>query len=351
MVDAVHAETGQRLSYSAIRSAVRNHPRYKAPAGPVNEAALGEQLLLLVQKERPKLYICDKLKISERMLAATIEDLKDGGHQFNESKETIVICRALVPEENVYKRDWLGDKIIRFGVVADTHLGNRWEQTTHLHNIYDIFAGEGIKTVYHAGDITDGFYKSRPGHIYELHKIGADEQADYVVKVYPRRAGVVTEFITGNHDNQHIINGGANVGIRIAAGRDDMVYLGMDNARIKLTPNCTLEINHPGDGNAYALSYALQKLIDSITGGEKPNVLLNGHHHKAFLMPTYRNILAYEAGTFEAQTPFMKSKKLAAHVGGFIVELRVDETGTIKRCISEFFPYYKMIKDDFLNWQ
>jgi len=351
MVDAVYSATGQNISYDKIRQALRKHTSYKATPDPVDEAALGGQILKAVARECNKKDLCSKLKISERMLTAALEDLKEGGYMFNETTDTIILCRSTFPEENVFELDWQGDKIIRFGVVADTHLCNKWQQLTYLNDIYDIFAHEGIDTIYHVGDMTDGYYRNRPGHIYELFKIGADEQADYATLMYPKRPGITTSFITGNHDHTHIINGGANVGTRIARERTDMIYLGMDNAKVKLTPNCILELNHPGDGSAYALSYALQKTIDAMSGGEKPNILLNGHHHKAFVMPNYRNILSFECGTFEAQTPFMKGKKLAAHIGGYIIEVRVDEEGTIKRCINEFFPYYKINKDDYLNWQ
>jgi predicted phosphodiesterase len=310
-------------------------------------AILEDLLLKLLTKACGKADICKKLGVTDRVLKAVLADLKEAGYVFAETNETVMLCRSCAPEENIYELDWQGDKIIRFGVVSDTHLCNKWQQLTHLNNIYDIFTHEGIDTVYHAGDVTDGYYKNRAGHIYELFRVGADEQSEYVVKNYPCRPGLTTKFITGNHDATHIINGGANVGIRIAKDRADMEYLGMDNAKIKLTPNCTLEVNHPGDGSAYALSYALQKLIDSMQGGEKPNVLINGHHHKAFFMPTYRNILSYEAATFEAQTPWMKGRKIASHVGGWIIELRVDDGGTIKRCITEFFPYYKMLKNDY----
>lgn len=125
-----------------------------------------------------------------------------------------------------------------------------------------------------------------------------------------------------------------------------MVYLGCNNAKIHITPNCILELNHPGDGAAYALSYTIQKLIDSITGGDKPNILINGHHHKAMYL-FYRNIHAFEAGTTENQTPWMKGKKLAAHIGGWIIAVHVDKDGTITRCNSEFIPLYKPLENDY----
>ena len=85
--------------------------------------------------------------------------------------------------------------------------------------------------------------------------------------------------------------------------------MGQLNARVYLTPNCILELNHPLDGAAYALSYSLQKYIESMQGGTKPNILLNGHHHKAMYL-FYRNVHAFEAGTFQAQSSWMKGSDL-----------------------------------------
>jgi hypothetical protein len=86
--------------------------------------------------------------------------------------------------------------------------------------------------------------------------------------------------------------------------------------------------------------------MDSMSGGEKPNILINGHHHKMMYL-FYRNIHAFEAGTTCAQTPWMKGKRIAAHVGGWIIEVHVNDEGTITRCNSEFFPFYKMVEHDY----
>src|SRR5690606_15237948 len=118
----------------------------------------------------------------------------------------------------------------------------------------------------------------------EIFVHGADDQARYVIEKHPYRIGIVTRFILGNHDTSHIKNGGHNIGIPITSKREDLQYLGIYNAKINITPNCVVELNHPLDGASYALSYSLQKLIDSMSGGDKPNILLNGHHHKLFYM-------------------------------------------------------------------
>jgi hypothetical protein len=255
------------------------------------------------------------------------------------------LLKQLYTSENKHTENWNGEQIIRFGVVSDCHLCSKYQQLTFLNHLYDIFQSEGISTVYNPGDITEG-YKMRLGHEFEIFKFGADEQADYVIDVYPKRTGIVTKYITGNHDHSHIKNGGTDIGKIISNKRDDMVYLGMANAKVYITENCIVELNHPLDGASYALSYAPQKTIDAMSGGTKPNILLNGHHHKIFYM-LYRNIHAYECGTTQAQTPWMLGKRLAANVGGLIIEVHVDKEGTITRCKGEYIPQYIALKNDY----
>ena len=75
-------------------------------------------------------------------------------------------------------------------------------------------------------------------------------------------------------------------------------------------------------------------------------ILLNGHHHK-FLTMFYRNIHAIEVPCTEAQTNYMKSKRLAAHMGGLVLDIYVDEEGTIDRFCVELIPLYKAIENDY----
>jgi predicted phosphodiesterase/biotin operon repressor len=309
---------------------------------PIN---LQDSILKELSRECAISYLVEKYKQSERVIRATIEDIKEAGYQITEIDGQYKLCRDIVNTENKHAEEWTGEKIIRFGVVSDNHLCSRWQQLTFLNYLYDLFKSEGIETVYNCGDITEGF-KMRQGHEHEIFKYGADDQAQYVIDVYPERPGIVTKFITGNHDHSHIKNGGVDIGKRIADKRPDMIYLGLSNAHVNITPNCIVELNHPLDGAAYALSYAPQKTIDAMSGGEKPNILLNGHHHKIFYM-MYRNIHCYETGTTQAQTPWMRGKRIAANVGGLIVEVHVDEEGTITRCKGEYIPQYKSIENDY----
>ena len=262
------------------------------------------------------------------------------------TEEKRVAIQNQEPEHHDGK--WDGTTTLRFAIMGDTQFGSRYAQISYLHDFYDICKAEGIRTVYHTGDVTDGL-KMRVGHEYELYEISADEMRDDVVNNYPKREGITTYFITGNHDASIYKHVGYDIGQAIANLRPDMKYLGRDCAVVDLTPNCTLELRHPWDGTAYALSYKMQKMIEAMEADSKPNILAVGHYHKAEYL-FYRNVHALQTGCFQGQTPWMRGKSISAHMGGWVVTVTVDQDGTIVRFAPEFIPFYKSGKDDWRNW-
>jgi hypothetical protein len=291
---------------------------------------------------------CEKYKQSERIILATIEDIRDLGYQIVNDGDKLKLCNLVLPQDNRITSNWKGEKIIRFGLYGDTQFNSKYCQITHLHNYFDILKSEGIPVAYHTGDIDEG-EEMRAGHKYECYSQGADDHVKEIVKTHPK--GTEICFISGNHDHSIIKRCGYDIGYAIQSQRPDMKYLGQNCATIELTPNCTLELRHPGDGTAYAYSYKPQKIVEAIQGGDKPKIMGIGHYHKAEYLPENRNVHTFQTGCFQAQTPWMKSKGIAAHVGGWIVEIHVDDEGTVTRCKGEFIPYYKMIRDDYLNYK
>lgn len=310
---------------------------------PVHEA-----LMAALAKGADLNGLAQKLGTTQRVAEAMIQDAREQGYNVQESAGSIRLNKVSLQAENHVKQSWNGEKIIRFGLMGDTQLGCIDTQITHLHALYDRYQSEGITQVYHTGDITDG-EKMRPGHEYELYVHGADAQVAHTVKVYPQRPGIVTDFITGNHDYSFIKTIGLDIGRQIANQRPDMRYRGYMSAVVELSPHCTLELRHPQDGTAYALSYKIQKIIEAMSSGEKPNILAVGHYHKLEQM-FYRNVHAFQTACLCAQTNWMRGKNIAAIVGGWIIEAHVDDEGTVTRIRPEFFPFYKMIRDDFKNW-
>ena len=257
----------------------------------------------------------------------------------------ITVVRNVEPTK--HKRKWDGATEIKIAVIGDTHLGSKYTQFKHLNDFYDVCKSEGVKDVYHVGDLTDGL-KMRPGHEYELYVTSADDMIDDVIEKYPSRKGVITHFITGNHDASIYKHVGYDIGKTISERREDMDYLGRDCAVINLTSKCTLELRHPWDGTAYALSYKPQKMIEAMESDSKPNILAIGHYHKAEYL-FYRNVHTIQTGSFQGQTPFTRGKGISVNLGGWIITIQVMKDGSIKSIIPQFIPYYKSISNDYKN--
>jgi hypothetical protein len=145
----------------------------------------------------------------------------------------------------------------------------------------------------------------------------------------PKVKGVTTHFITGNHDNSFKKEIGLVPGPEIAAVRPDWKFVGQDIGTVTLKARGGFQFRvmlvHPDGGTSYATSYRLQKMIESISGGQKPDMLAEGHFHKALTLPNYRNVYGVESGSFVSQTPFMARKGIAAAVGGWIVTVTLND--------------------------
>jgi len=226
-----------------------------------------------------------------------------------------------------------------FGLTGDTHMGCLYHHNSALHGFYDLLKERGVKVVYNTGDLLAG-HKVYRGMEFELRDIGLDAQVARVQKDHPDN-GIITRFITGNHDASFKHEAGVVAGRVIQSARPDMEFLGEEQARVEMmTPNgkFTLMLLHPGGGSSYALSYRPQKIVESLEGGTKPDMIAIGHYHKADFMPSYRNVAAIQTGTFQRQTPFMARQGLAAHVGGWIVEVIKGKGHNVIK--AEFVAFY-----------
>lgn len=226
------------------------------------------------------------------------------------------------------------------GLTGDNHLGSKYARLDVLNDLYDRFAREKVSTVLNTGNWIDGEARF---NVHDLVVHGFDAQLRYLAEHYPRRKGVVTHAVWGDdHEGWYGQRFGVDVGRRAEqvmrdAGRTDWHDLGFMEANVVLRNRNTgkeaaMLVVHPGGGSAYATSYTMQKLVESLDGGEKPAVLAAGHYHKLEVL-NVRNVWAVQTGTTQDQTPFMRKKKLEAHVGGMVLRLEQDpDTGAIIEC-------------------
>jgi predicted phosphodiesterase len=228
---------------------------------------------------------------------------------------------------------------IRIGVFGDTHIGSKFYDAQLMKYAAEVFNKKDIDFVVHVGDITEGHYESRrAGSVFELTEVGGDAQVERAVKEL-RQIKKPIYAITGNHEHNTFFKlCGFDVGKQIATQLPNFHYLGNMQATINLPHGNKLEILHPGGGSSYALSYRPQKIVESLEGGNKPNILLIGHYHKAMSM-YYRNVHVVQTGTLQSQSSFMREHGLAAHKGFYVLDIEVGKNGVKKFC-PEFYPAY-----------
>ena len=224
----------------------------------------------------------------------------------------------------------------RIGVMGDVHFGSKY----CLYELVDIafreFEKEGCDIVCQVGDLTEGM-SNRPGHVYELDRIGYHEQKKVAIE-YMSRCPAPLYIIDGNHDRWFIKSNGALIVKDICDAIDHAEFLGHDEGNLSLGGNATLRMWHGEDGSSYAVSYRIQKIIESLTGGQKPNVMLFGHVHKSMYLFD-RHIHCYSAGAFQRQTAWMRGKRLSSHTGFWIVDVYVNEGGVAKTT-GTWYPFY-----------
>lgn len=230
---------------------------------------------------------------------------------------------------------------VKLGVISDLHIGHKCYRPDVLEHAIKNFNRSNVDIVLIPGDICEGM-SGREGHIYELDKIGATNQINYAVEELSKvKQPMYAITATNSHDGWFSSKSdmGLEVGPELERRVENFNFAGYDEADIDLESGLKIRMVHPGGGTAYAISYKLQKYINGLSGGQKPGLLFEGHFHKSMYL-FYRNIHAYESGTLEEQTIFMKKMQTPAMLGYWIVDAWSNKQGVIK-VRNDFIPFYE----------
>lgn len=304
----------------------------------MNRFELEERLLAQLKVKRGMSYLLYKLGETETDILATVTVLQSKGYSIKVWTEDDEVYLQNIPDPHqpgeADHRDRNITRTLKIAIVSDTHMGSKMEALDELEQFYQYVAEEGITAVYHVGDISDGWYTNRPTSIFDQHAVGFQDQLNYIVRSYPKHEGVTTYLITGNHDYTHLRNGGANIGEVLSHYRKDIVYLGHNFARVKLTDFLSLSMIHPTDGSTCALSHRLQRIIDS-NQVRRSDIMVVGHYHKTLHM-VYKGVHGFLLPSFQHQTPFMADNNLTSDVGGLILTIKLNQLGEMVRMNSEF---------------
>lgn len=194
---------------------------------------------------------------------------------------------------------FLGDEI-KIGIVSDTHLGSINQQLTNLESMYDIFVQEGVEHVVHAGDLIDGggIY---PGQVYRDFVQGPQAQAQYAIDKYPRRKGLITHAISGNHDQSFK---GVDAMWIIDGRRKDIDYLGYYQQLVEIG-GIHIMLNHGAGASGAGRSAKLEQYIINSLFHHQYDAYVLGHYHTVAYLPNYKGVLGVQPGAFQGQTEYV----------------------------------------------
>lgn len=323
----------------------RESPTVADPESPIFRGDLVRKLL---RRWRVVDSLAEDLHVTAGDVVRTIRHLEERGYQVLWDGARVRIVREASRGGRTDLKD--GSPIVngwrRFGVLADTHLASRWERLDVLEAAYDRYAELGITDVYHGGNVVDGESKHNQ---FDLKAHGVADQALYVLDNYPQRSGITTHYIgTECHEGWWRKDTGLDFGryLQFEArdrGRNDLDYLGFLEADVWFAGpkagGSWLRLFHPGGGSSYAFSYQHQKIVESLSGGEKPAMLLVAHFHKALYL-VVRNVHVISCGCCQDQSTFMRKRRISAHVGYWVVETQQDRRGAIRRVRTEWTGFF-----------
>ncbi len=267
--------------------------------------------------------LADQLDMAPRRAKETLEELRRASHPLVETEEGFFIAQQPKPTAPRHTAIPETGQWRRFALISDTHGASRHEQSAALHEFYDTLVTEGVTHVFHAGDITHG-RKVYPGIDHDIKVHSYPGQVRHVVNSYPRREGITTYFICGNHDFDACKNDSEDPGIAIARERPDMIYLGMYSGSIDYQ-GLRVQLQHGAGSPSYALSYKAQKYLEKLPrNGDAPHVYGLGHYHAAMYLPSYQGVHAFLPGAFEGQNELLKRLGIYPVPSGWIIEARLD---------------------------
>lgn len=256
--------------------------------------------------------------------------------------------RQSANETREFYMDPIEGNTVTFAVMSNNHSGNISFDAEATKSFVNFAAKNGADYIIHGGDILDGIKMYR-NQKFEQYATDVDEQIKDFMQHYPRKRGLKTYFICGDHDlsfNKVLkeTDDDLDIGKKIQRYRSDFIHLGDSISTINFPLNVGKTdlkclVIHPSGNPAYALSYKTQKTIESLTGGEKPGILLDNQYHTAEYIPNYRDVDGFQTACFSDQTSFMKSKHAPAHVGGFLIKSSISKVGN--DLVKSTIPIYK----------
>ena len=285
--------------------------------------------------ETTKRYIRE-MKERDPQWLAFMESTSKIRANYNE-KELELLARGNRIIPSLTKKIDFDGEVLRFAHITDTHMGAVFFKEYIWEALVREVNKKKVDMVFHTGDVTEGLNNARIDMIYDLTHIGYDKQKDYATEKLEQLDAPIYA-VDGNHDRWFKKSSGALIVKDIAERLPNMTYLGEDTADVKVGSS-TIRLWHGEDGSSYAISYRPQKIVEAMSGGDKPNILLTGHVHKMGYF-FIRNVHVISGGAVTTQSNWMKRTRKENHTGFWICEAVLTDKG-VGQFTGTFYPFYE----------
>lgn len=320
-----------------------------APAKPEMTADDGSDLDRLIRLTKTRgidlFWACDKLNLAPERIRNLVKIAESNGY-------TIRLKEGILHRHQPMRQEWCGRQDFdgstmpgrhKVAIISDVHVGNSWTALDELQEFIRHAYASGIRTILCSGDVLDGCSGKL---LNEQTHVTVEKQADLAVEVFPKLDGLMTFFISGNHDHMSDVVGGVEPGKFLqakfeSAGRNDFIYVGPCLGRLRIE-GATWELWHPmgsASTNGAVISM-LEGRIKEQGPSLRSDFLLCGHLHKAaYAFSQGTHIVS--CGTFQRKgSPFSNRIKGPWAVGGTVLEYDSLATGEIKNVSYTFCPAF-----------
>ena len=290
--------------------------------------------------------LCDKLLCTPRRARELIAEAQAKGYALDLDR-AFVGRRPVAPSTEEHRIILPAGQRSIIACLGDPHFGSKTQMLNELIDFVHVAYKRGVRTMLCVGDWLDGVYRHSR---WEQTQHGFDEQCDHMVRKLPVLPGLSYVGILGNHDDTFIDHSGMDVGramteMFVAAGRNDFQIIGDRGGMVRLARNehergILVELWHGLGGGAYALTYKLQRKIESISLGSKPDLILGGHWHTSAYC-VQRGIHAFASGCWQnGFSPFGKALGTTPATGSWIIEYAQTAEGTLREIEPTWVSYY-----------
>lgn len=301
--------------------------------------------LIRAARKSPSLEVlCNILDLPPSKVKALIVDAQAAGHAIRTGAASIGL--GVEPVTDIVDAGvppTVGSRF-RVGVLSDPHFGSKYCLRPQIKDLVHRMYRAGVRDILGPGDWLDGCY---PHGQFELTYSGIEDQTADMCRVLPKLDGLRYHGITGNHCETFTKPTGLNIGRYIEGyfrdhGRNDIRFYGDRGATLRIG-GTTVHMWHPMGSCSYAVSYKLQKRVESYSSAEKPGILLTGHFHKSCYLFT-RGVHAFACPTMQGGGSAFSNALGggAPAMGGLILGWKLTADSTIRDFLIRPISYFQV---------